>query len=154
MIKTREEIKNMSDEEYDVYMKERVSENKKAVLDIYLNTDTDTIINDHHPEKEDKIYGIVEFRGEDKDFAPLYLCRYYCFNRLYADSKNKIHLSTWSIAGTIFPTGISDECVIEDCLKYNKSCTYDRSKISKVYMKDHYITIGEDEDSCTVEKYN
>ena len=95
MIKTREEIRNMPYEEYVVYMKEMMSENKKAILDIYLNTDIDTVINDHRPEEEYKIYGIVEFRDEDKDFAPLLSAKYYyyCFNRLYVDSENKMHVS-------------------------------------------------------------
>ena len=121
-----------------------------------LKNGQNIIIDDHNTGVEE-LQGIIKFVSEFKGVGALLSSeyRYYSINELYVSEKdNNIHLSMCSVGGVMYPTGSEPKDIILDVLKYNDTIIMEGGKIETIYLKDCYIKIGKDVESCLVKEYD
>lgn len=91
----------------------------------------DNIIDDHTGDSEPVDY-LVELNDDQQYLCAGYLnTSYFSLNPVYMTGDRELHLSKWTVAGTIVNKSSIFDKNIED---YNKGVTLDRMKIRKVYF--------------------
>ena len=131
-----------------------VKRSRNELLDAFVLNGKDTFVDDTKNGLQEKLLGIVRFRGVQLPCAPLTDYNNYLFHELYYDKNdNEIHMFTKSISGIITRTGNDIDSIINDCLNYNEQSYLEENKIFAVYLKDCFITIGDDINSCFINEY-
>ena len=135
-----------------------IRKNRNEILNQFILNGKDIIIDDNNYNLKENLLGIVRFRGTNIGCAPLLKDQdYYNFMELYYNNQDEnIHLFTKQINGPIVRTGNDIDSIINDCLNYNEehSKYLENTKIFAVYLKDCFITIGDDIDNCFINKYS
>ena len=63
---------------------------------------TGGVVIDDHSGKESSLQAIVRWTKGDREFVcPAYAGTYFSLNDLYINEDGKVHLSSWSVAGTV-----------------------------------------------------
>lgn len=120
---TKEEFRNTTEEEFDIYEKERREFVMKYVYDL-IESGVKTFINDHDG-KEEKLEAIVEL--DNGYVCPVGMCDVWGLNKLYVGGQDeKIHLSRISVGGdfgryTTQSDGNGERFMKRAIEEYNKS---------------------------------
>ena len=131
-----------------------VKRSRNELLDAFVLNGKDTFVDDTKNGIQEKLLGIVRFRGVQLACAPLTDYNNYLFHELYYDKNdNEIHMFTKSISGIMKRTGNDIDSIINDCLNYNEESYFEEMKIFAIYLKDCFINIGDNIDNCFINKY-